>query len=115
MKQELLLRDTEKGRKPAKLSERDINLDAVAKFMEDWGFPCRVVEVLHEDIDGQRQCVLCMEMHPVETFTLRKARSSQAAAAVSKQNKNDKSLHVVRVCTECMKYSSWNVGAGVCK
>jgi hypothetical protein len=113
MKQELVLRDTEKGRKPARETDEEVNLAAVARFMERWGFPCRVVKVLNEDIDGKRQCVLCMEMHPVETFTLRKARSSQAAAKIAKHSKDDKSLHVVRVCTECMKYSSWNAGAGV--
>lgn len=109
----LVLRDTQAGRKPARETDEEVNLDAVAKFMERWGFPCRVVEVINQDVNGQRQCVLCMEMHPVETFTLRKARNSTAAAKLAKQHKDNRARHVVRVCTECMQYSSWNAGAGV--
>jgi len=111
----LVLRDTQAGRKPARPTDEDVNLDAVAKFMERWGFPCRVVKVINEDVNGQRQCVLCMEMHPVETFTLRKARNSTAAAKLAKQHKDNRAKHVVRVCNECMQFSSWNAGAGVSK
>jgi NADPH-dependent ferric siderophore reductase len=105
----LVLRDSEKGRKPARPTDEEVNLDAVAKFMRRFGIECRVVEFVKDDVDGMRQCVVCMDMHPVKDFT-RKTNRRRLADVKVPGKKHSSRVYTVRVCPDCMKNSGWNRG-----